>query len=227
MPSQHSEQSPERQPGGDLARAGKALVRQGLATAFGHVSVRVGDTFVISPPTPLDAFGADQVLTVPLGIDELPAGVPKEAWIHHEIYRRRDDVGAVCRSQPPVATALVSAGVPIRPLHGQGAFLGPEVAVHPDSHLVRNQSAGTALADRLGDAPGIVMRGNGAVTVGSDLASATALMWVLEASARMNTTASAAGAPQALPASEQDYWRSVAPELLARIWLWISREERI
>ncbi|MQY16577.1 hypothetical protein SRB5_67780 [Streptomyces sp. RB5] len=217
---------PPDQQGSDLARAGRALVRHGLATAFGHVSIRTGDAFVISPPTALDAFDAGQVRTVPLGTAELPPGVPKEAWIHHEIYRRRPDVGAICRSQPPVATALVSAGVPIRPLHGQGAFLGPETAVHPDSRLVRDQAAGTALAESLADAPGLVMRGNGAVTTGTDIASATALMWVLEASAQLNATANAAGTPQALPASEQDSWRSVAPELLARIWLWISREER-
>lgn len=212
--------------GDQLVRAGAALARHGLVTAFGHISVRNGaDSFVITPPTALDAFGADDVGSVPLGVGELPAGTPKEAWIHHEIYRRRPDVGAVCRAQPPITTALASAGVRIRPLHGQGSFLGPDVTVHPDPRLVRDRAAGTALAASLGESAGVVMRGNGAVTVGPDIGSAVALMWVLEASAQLNATAAAVGTPEPLSSAEQEAWRSVAPELLARSWLHLSREE--
>jgi HCOMODA/2-hydroxy-3-carboxy-muconic semialdehyde decarboxylase len=209
-----------------LVQAGAALARHGLVSAFGHVSIRDGaDTFVITPPTALNAFTADEVQSVGLGVTELPSGTPKEAWIHHEIYRRRPDVRAICRSQPPVATALASAGVAVQPIHGQGSFLGAEVSVHPDSRLVRDQAAGTALAETLGESASVIMRGNGAVTVGSDVESAVALMWVLEASAQLNATAASVGTPEPLSLAEQEAWRSVAPELLARIWLHVSREE--
>ena len=87
--------------------------------------------------------------------DELPAGVPREAWIHLAIARRRPDVGAICRAQPSTATALASAGVPIVPLHGQGSFLGPQVPVFDDAFLVRDQARAEELAERLGDAPAL------------------------------------------------------------------------
>ena len=41
-------------------------------------------------------------------------------------------------------------------------------------------------------------------------------MWVLEASARMNSVAAAAGTPNPLSDDEQAAWRDVAPFLYAR-----------
>lgn len=208
-----------------LVQAGRALARFGLVNAFGHVSTRVtDDRFVITPPVPLHRFSADEILTVSFTDSDLPAGVPKEAWIHREIYARRPDVRAICRAQPKAATALASAGVPIRPLHGQGSFLGDQVPVHVDSRLVRDQTSGKALAESLSDSFGLVMRGNGAVTIGNDVGEAVARMWVLEASAEMNATAAASGSPAPLPQDEQEAWRAVAPELLGRIWLYLTEE---
>jgi HCOMODA/2-hydroxy-3-carboxy-muconic semialdehyde decarboxylase len=43
-------------------------------------------------------------------------------------------------------------------------------------------------------------------------------MWVLEASAQMNSIAVAAGKPTPLSDDEQGAWRGVAAEILARIW---------
>jgi HCOMODA/2-hydroxy-3-carboxy-muconic semialdehyde decarboxylase len=204
----------------ELVAAGHALHRTGLVTAFGHVSGRVADDhLLITPPVPLGRLTPRATWTeLRLDAGELPVGVPREAWIHVAIARRRPDVGAICRAQPATATALASAGVPIVPLHGQGAFLGPQVPVFDDAVLVRDEARAEALADRLGDAPALLLRGNGAVTVGADVGEAVARMWVLEASARMNAVAAAAGTPTPLSEAEQGAWRGVADEILGRIW---------
>ncbi len=204
----------------NLVAAGHALSRTGLVTAFGHVSARTADgTLLITPPEPLGRLTPDSTWTeLDPDAAALPAGVPREAWIHLAIARERSEVGAICRAQPPTATALASAGVPIVALHGQGAFLGPQVPVFDDAVLVRDEARGAALAARLADSPALVMRGNGAVTVGADTGEAVARMWVLEASARMNSVAAAAGTPTPLSDDEQAAWRSVAPEILGRIW---------
>ncbi|MER6176088.1 class II aldolase/adducin family protein [Streptosporangium sp. NPDC001681] len=206
-----------------LADAGRALAAAGLVTAFGHVSLRVGDDrLLMTPPVPLGTLGPDtQYAEVPLDATDLPDGTPREAWIHLEIFRARPGVRAICRAQPPTATALASAGVPILPLHGQGAFLGPEVPVFDDATLVRDRTRGRALAERLGEAPALIMRGNGAVTVGESVGQAVALMWVLEASARMNATATASGTPVPLTPAEQEAWRAVRSELSNRIWSYL------
>ncbi len=205
----------------DIIAAGHSLASEGLVTAFGHVSVRQEerDGFLITPPKPLGSLEPDEsLLEVSLVEDELPEGVPGEGWVHWAIYNSRPDVGGICRAQPPTSTALASAGVPIRPLHGQGAFLGEEVPVYDDARLIRVREAGEKLTGRLGDAGGIIMRGNGAVTVGSTLGTAVARMWVLEVSADINRTAAAAGTAQVLNEEEFSYWESVSEEILERIW---------
>lgn len=202
--------------------AARSLAAAGLVTAFGHVSAREGDVCLITPPKPLGFLRPDEPLQeIPLTGDELPEGVPKEAWIHRAIYEARPDVRAICRAQPPVATAVVSGGLPIRVLHGQGAFLGREVPVYGDARLIREREAGEALARSLGDAEGVVMRGNGAVTVGADVGTAAARMWVLERSAEINRDAASAGSPEPLSDEEFAYWESVSEEILTRIWAYL------
>jgi hypothetical protein len=74
----------------------------------------------------------------------------------------------------------------MRALHGQGALIGEEVSVHDDARLVRSQELGLAVAERLGGGSAVLLRGNGAVTVGATVGEAVARMWVLEASAGIN-----------------------------------------
>jgi HCOMODA/2-hydroxy-3-carboxy-muconic semialdehyde decarboxylase len=215
----------------DVVVAARALAAAGLVTAFGHVSARTGsgegrNSFRITPPKPLGTLRSDEPLQkVPLAGDGLPDGVPKEAWIHRAIYEARPDVGAICRAQPPVATAVASAGLPMRVLHGHAAFLGREVPVYGDARLIRERDAGEALARSLGGAGGVVMRGNGAVTVGADVGAAAARMWVLERSAEMNRDAASAGSPEPLSDSEFAYWESVSEEILERIWAFLRDNE--
>lgn len=207
----------------EVVAAARALAAAGLVTAFGHVSCREGDSFFITPPKQLGSLADDEPLSrVSLKKSELPEGVPGEAWVHWAIYNRRPDVEGICRAQPPTATALASAGVPILPLHGQGAFLGWEVPVFDEARLVRDRATGEALAESLGGVGGLVMRGNGAVAVGKNAGLAAARMWVLEASAEMNQRASASGTPRPIDEEEFVYWESVAEEILGRIWAYLK-----
>ncbi|GAA2778542.1 class II aldolase/adducin family protein [Crossiella cryophila] len=203
----------------DLLDAAGVLAHAGLVSAFGHVSaLREDGQLLITPPRPLGSLSpADRAMVIAPEATELPEGTPREAWIHLAIYRARPDVRAICRAQPETATALASADLPIRPLHGQGAFLGTEVPVFPDVALVRDRERAESLATALGASPALLLRGNGAVTVGADLGSAVARMWLLESSARINARA-AAGRPRPLTQDEQDAWRVTESELLGRLW---------
>lgn len=207
----------------EIIAAGHALAKARLVTAFGHASYREGDSFYITPPKPLVSLTDDEPLAlVSLKDKELPQGVPGEAWVHWAIYNQRPDVEGICRAQPPVTTSLASSHVPILPLHGQGAFLGREVPVFDEARLVRDCVTGEALAKSLGEAGGLVMRGNGAVTVGRSVGLAAARMWVLEASAEMNQRASSAGTPRPIGEEEFVYWESVSEEILGRIWSYLK-----
>ncbi|MEU3980616.1 class II aldolase/adducin family protein [Streptomyces sp. NPDC026672] len=209
----------------DLARAGRALAAAGLVNAFGHVSAREPDAaaLFITPPEPLGRLGDDSVFQrIPLEGGTLPQGVPKEAWIHRAVAVARPDVGGICRAQPFYATAAAVAGIPIRPLHGQGALLGGITPVFEEPRLVRDPETASALAGTLGPAHSLVMRGNGAITVGRTVGEAVARMWVLEESARLAlATASATvstAPPTPLTSPERHAWEAAGTELLDRIW---------
>lgn len=204
-----------------LVDAGHALAAEGLVGAFGHVSARASaDAALITPPRPLASLGADEVLPrLSLAAEELPPGAPGEAWIHLAMYRARADVNAICRAQPRVAAAFGVTATPIRTLHGQGALLCGEVALHDDARLIRSPELGLEVAERLGSAHAVLLRGNGAVTVGTTVGEAVARMWVLESSARLNLdAASLPSEARELDHDEYAAWSEVAPEILDRIW---------
>ena len=204
----------------EIAAAGRALARAGLVDAFGHVSARAGGGALMTPPQPLGDLADDAPLAaLPLDHDAIPAGVPKEAWIHWSIYRSRPDVGAICRAQPRSVLAAAAAGIELQPLHGQGALVGAPVPTFDDARLIRSRERGEALAEALGEASALVLRGNGAVTVGSGPGIAAARMFALEASATLNVQVATTGmTPRPLSADELAAWDEVAVEILGRLW---------
>lgn len=210
----------------DLVTAARAVARAGLSDAFGHVSMRIAhDAATITPPIPLaEVVHPDQLLRLPFDDEGLPAGVPREAWLHVAILSGRPELGAICRAQPPALAAWAALHRPLPVTTGHVAMLGP-IAEHTDSRLVRDLGSARNAADALGDSCALILRGNGALTVGTDLPSAVAAMWVLERGAELALRSAAAGLPHDLPPDQQSWWRERADELLPRIYRHISREE--
>ena len=162
---------------------------------------------------------AAELVALPLTeLEELPAGAPKEAWIHWAIYRRRPEVGSICRGQPasPLAVAAVADELPA--VLGQGAIAFAPVPVYPDSRLVRDRERALELAAALGDAPSLIMRGNGALTTASTPGRAMARLYLLERSAETWLRAAAVGEPRPLSEVEASAWQGAGEELLQRLW---------
>ncbi|MEJ2884990.1 class II aldolase/adducin family protein [Actinomycetospora aeridis] len=189
----------------------------GLVTAFGHVSARVGDLVVITPPTAPGDVTADTLVTVGVAADELPADAAPETWAHLAVYRARPDVAAVARAQPEAAFAAAAVARELAPLHGQAAWLGRRVPVHELARLLRDPDRAAAAARTLGDEDAVLLRGNGALTVGDTPGAAVARMWLLDAACRVHL---AAAGHQARALDDEDVaaWRQAAPPLLDRLW---------
>jgi HCOMODA/2-hydroxy-3-carboxy-muconic semialdehyde decarboxylase len=209
----------------EVAEAARVLAALGLVTAFGHVSARVGGAMLITPGADLAEVTERELLTVPLVADQLPPGAPAEAWAHLALYRHRADAGAIARAQPPSTFAAgATAGGPtgadraIRPLYGQAAWLGEQVPVHDDARLLRSPELAAAAATRLPDGEALLLRGNGALTLGATPGLAVARMWLLSAACQALLDARAAGEVTPLSAAETQAWRAVAGELLPRLW---------
>jgi hypothetical protein len=101
-------------------------------------------------------------------VDGAPA-VLGEVRMHQQIYRRRLDVGAICRFMSPHVMALAAMGETPRARHGFGAYFYPQPPMWQDPQLVRNDSSAQGVAETLGSAPAIVVGVNGAVTAAPDM----------------------------------------------------------
>jgi len=75
-------------------------------------------------------------------------------------------------------------------------------------HAARSLPAGEAL----------LLRGNGALTLGATPGLAVARMWLLSAVCDVYLSARAAGPVTPLSAAEIASWRAVSAELLPRLW---------
>ena len=213
---------------GEVAEAANVLARLGLVTAYGHVSARAEDAMLITPAADLACVTASQVIVVPLtAAPPLPAGVPAEAWVHLALYRARPDAAAIVRAQPASGfTAAAAATSPspegLVPLHGQAAWLGESVPVHDSATLLRSPELAERAADSLPRGEALLLRGNGAITLGAAPGLAVARMWVLAAACEIHLAARGASVTP-LSADEIASWRAVGDELLPRLWQHLRR----
>ena len=215
----------------EVAEAANVLARLGLVTAYGHVSARAGESMLITPAADLADVTGSGVIEVPLAVSArpggtLPAGAPAEAWAHLALYRARPDAAAIARAQPAGAFAVTAAVTVMVPLYGQAAWLGESVPVHDDAALLRSPEQAERAADRLPAGEALLLRGNGALTLGVTPGLAVTRMWLLAAACDVYLAARAAsGANPVIPlsAGEITSWRAVGGELLPRLWQHLRR----
>jgi HCOMODA/2-hydroxy-3-carboxy-muconic semialdehyde decarboxylase len=221
--------------GVEIAEAANVLARLGLVTAYGHVSARTGETMLITPAADLAEVTASGVIEVPLAATvPMPAGVPAEAWAHLALYRARPDAAAIARAQPASGFAAAATTTSLVPLHGQAAWLGESIPVHDSAVLLRSPELAERAARTLPAGEALLLRGNGAITLGAAPGLAVARMWILAAecevylAARLvrETMGTGFGTPYSvtpLSADEIASWRAVGDELLPRLWQHLRR----
>jgi HCOMODA/2-hydroxy-3-carboxy-muconic semialdehyde decarboxylase len=222
----------------EVAEAANVLARLGLVTAYGHVSVRAGEVMLITPAADLAGVTASQVIAVPLtAAPPLPPGVPAEAWAHLALYRARPDAAAIARAQPASGFAAAATTTSLVPLYGQAAWLGESVPVHDSAALLRTPELAERAARLLAVGEAVLLRGNGAITLGATPGLAVARMWVLAAACDVYLAARGAlgssetmgtgfGTPCSvtpLSADEIASWRAAGDELLPRLWEHLRR----
>ncbi len=217
-------------PHADLARlvrmAARAVGRHGLAHAYGHCSARIDSrSFLVCPPQPMGLVAPGDACTVVELDGPLPDGVLGEVRIHREIYRRRPDVGGVVRNMSPKAMSLAAMGMVPRARHGFGSYFYPGPALWDDPQLVRSDEQAAALAIKLGNGRGILMRGNGVVTAGASLEEAVVLAWYLEDAARIELDALCTGRGDAGPFLSEEEARTRATwsgRIRERMWEYLT-----
>jgi HCOMODA/2-hydroxy-3-carboxy-muconic semialdehyde decarboxylase len=209
-----------------VRQAARGLARAGLVHAYGHCSLRLdAEHLLVCAAMPMGMIRDEPGTIVPIN-GPLPEGVLGEVRAHQAIYRLRPDVGGICRTTPPHVMTLSTQKITPRPRHGMGAYFAPCPPLWDNPRLLRDDESAAKLAETMGDAPAIVMRGNGAITAGRTLAEAVTMAVFLEDSARVERDVRAMGfAPDTGVMSEEEVEgrRVFAGGVIERMWAWITR----
>jgi HCOMODA/2-hydroxy-3-carboxy-muconic semialdehyde decarboxylase len=207
----------------DLVEAAHVLSRLGLVTAYGHVSARAGPSMLITPAADLATVTESAIVDVPLEASSLPMATPAEAWIHLALYRARPDAESIARAQPASTVAAAATTTSLAPLHGPAAWLGESIPVHDSAHLLRSADLAERAARSLPTGEALLLRGNGALTLGATPGVAVARMWLLSVACDVFVATRAAGQINSLTVEEIASWRAVRDELLPRLWQHLQR----
>lgn len=227
----------------DLVTANHILFATGVVDGFGHVSVRHPlrpERFLIARSMAPALVTAGDIVEldydgVNVGEDRRPSYL--ERFIHGEIYRARPDVGAVVHSHSPSVVPFgVVSEAPLRPIYHMSGFLAGgvpvfeirEAAGEATDLLIRDGRLGEALADSLGDASVILMRGHGSTAVGPDLRSAVFHAVYTELNAKIQAQAMGLGSPTYLTDAEGAAAAATNGKQVDRAWaLWKAEAEAV
>jgi ribulose-5-phosphate 4-epimerase/fuculose-1-phosphate aldolase len=182
-----------------MVEACRVLVGEQLVAGFGHVSCRVaerdGGGFLITPRDPLISVAEDQLVHVPVSPEQAdPLSRPPVEWrLHAEVYERRPDVVAICRTHSKMVSVLGISGREVRVVHGLGCWLGPRVPLFDSVLLASDASQAKLVVDALGPNVAVVMRGNGSLAVGTSIEEAGVRALMLEESAELQLLAGLSG----------------------------------
>ena len=208
---------------------GRALARAGLATAYGHCSLRLDAAhFLVCAPRPMGLLTPQDTGTVVSVHGPLPEGVLGEVRIHQQVYQRRPEVNGICRFFPPHVMALSAMKLTPSARHGFSSYFYPQVPRWHDTALVRNEAAAVGVADTLGQANAVVVSVNGAVTVAESIQKALVLAWFLEDAGRVEQAVQAAGHSDtrifdtAQQAQERATWNG---GIVERMWDYLTHND--
>lgn len=186
----------------DLVVANHILAAQGILDGYGHVSARHNldhNRYLLSRSLAPELVTAADIMEFDLASTPVnPQGraLYLERFIHGQIYAGRPDVRAIVHHHSPAIIPFGVTDVPLRPIYHMAAFIGEGIPVFDirkaagmTDMLVRNPELARTLAATLGNKPAALMRGHGAVVVGSSLPEAVGRCVYLDMNAQLQAQA--------------------------------------
>jgi L-fuculose-phosphate aldolase len=213
-----------------VAWACRILALEGFSDlTLGHVSARRSDDgtiFIKRKGLALDEVEPDDVVEV----DDPAAALHLETVLHTEIYRMREDVGAVIHGHPLYATALGATEAKLELLSHDAVLFAEGLAYFEDTaELITEREQGRAVAEALGDRRGVILRNHGIVVADKDVRWAVLSAITLERAVRVQSLATTLGTLRPI---REDVARRMRAEkyqdrFLAEYWAaWIRRVRR-
>jgi ribulose-5-phosphate 4-epimerase/fuculose-1-phosphate aldolase len=218
-----------------VSMANRILAARGVVDGFGHVTVRCGADgryFLISrnlAPAlvqPQDVLLCDQQGVV---LDAQGRKSYLERFIHAAIYRARPDVHAIVHSHSPSVIPFGVTGQRLRPIFHMSGFLGSGSALYDQRSagfgdtdmLISDDARGTALAQALGHANCVLMRGHGSTVVAPSIEQVVYRAVYAEVNASLQMQAMQMGEVEYLTAGEAQHSMQSTEGQVKRAWdLW-------
>ncbi len=189
---------------------------QGLSDAFAHLSARLdGDKRMLFMPRKSPAL----VKLKDLFLVDFEKQAPQSS-VHQALYKARGDIRAVMHFHSFQVILLTVVGETVRPMHNYSAIFYEGVPVFQGSGQVETPERAAEIAQLLGPAKAVLLRGHGAVVVGRSIPEVCMLSLYLEESARLQIEAMKLGEPRYINAEEAERIarRTFKPESTLRAW---------
>lgn len=200
----------------DFITALRIISHEGLSDAFAHLSARVddGEKMLFMPRKSPALVKAKELFIVDF---EKPVS---QSAVHQAVYKARNDAGAVFHFHSPAVILLSVVGQTVQPMHNYSAIFYEGVPVFEGTGQVESPERAGEIAQILGPAKAIILRGHGAVVVGRSIREACMLALFLEESARLQTEAIRLGTPMFMERDEAERIakRTFKPASVERAW---------
>jgi len=220
----------------DLIAANKVLYKYQIVDGFGHISVRHDadpNCYVMARHLAPALVTASDLVTFDLDskpVVDIGQRYYSERFIHGEIYKRRPDVMSVVHSHAAPLLPFANTKQKLRPMYHMSGFLGEGAPVFDirkkagiTNMLVRTSELGANLAEELGDAVVILMRGHGATMVGATIPAAVYRAIYMAQNAAIQLDAIKLGGDDVmyLDPAEAEAYEKYSGEVMHRPWnLW-------
>jgi len=212
-----------------VRKAARALGRNNLGHAYGHVSARIdANSFLVCAPKPMGLITPkDEGTVVPID-GPLPDGVLGEVRCHQQIYMRRSDINGIARTFLRDVMTLSTFKRTPKPRIGFGSYFAPSPPLWDDPLLLRDNSMAAKLAETLDNARAIVMRGNGCILTGNTVEEAIVMAFYLEEAAKTELAVMATGKEESsiIYSNEEANARAVSSgQIFERMWDYLTADD--
>ncbi|MDP2604429.1 MAG: class II aldolase/adducin family protein [Deltaproteobacteria bacterium] len=201
---------------GDFVAALRIISHEGLSDAFAHLSARVeGGKKMLFMPRKSPALVKSKDLFV-VDFDKLVS----QSAVHQAVYKARENAGAVIHFHSPAVILLSVVGQTVQPMHNYSAIFYEGVPVFEGTGQVESPERAGEIAQILGPAKAVILRGHGAVVVGQSIREACILALYLEESARLQVETLKLGTPKFFSRQEAERIakRTFKPASTERAW---------
>ena len=223
----------------EIIVANRILAAEGVVDAFGHVSVRHPqnpDRYLLARSRSPELVTMDDIMEFTLQGDIVGDDDRKpyaERHIHGGIYERRPDVQSVVHNHAQAIIPFSITKTPLRPVMHVTGVIGKHVPVWDiedkfggTSLLVTNMDQARDLAETMGPAHVVLMRGHGCAIAGVGIKEAVLTAIYTQVNAKLQLQAMPLGDVKYLSAEEIELTPEtlIGPLAMERAWEYFARK---